>query len=436
MAHDVFISYSSKNKSTANAICHALEQNGIKCWIAPRDIIGGQQYGDIIVDAIKTCKVFVIVFSEESKNSQWVGSELNIAFTENKIIIPFKIDTSYLEGEMRLILSNKHWIEGHPDPEREFGTLILSLKNFLYISGVAINNTEKNESFLLLIEGSYLLDDAHIVVFGYVEKGVVSAGNKLQIIGPENESNLVTCLNVLKSNEIIEIGKVGDDIDIILSNVGNIIIKKDMVIAQPGSMTPHSVKIKEWKLKKPFLMAIADTFYAKGYGVVVTGRIENGIVHPGDRLQLIGLSDNTKMIVCKSVERSGVIRDEGKAGEDVGLLLSETNSEDIKRGQVLATPSTINAHTTFIAEVYILKKEEGGLKTPIQNKFQSEFFIRTIEVSGVIYLMEKHESILPGTDTTIQVKLITPMAINVGLRFAVRKSNTTIGAGKIIRIIE
>lgn len=124
MAHDVFISYSSKNKTTADAICHVLEEHEIKCWIAPRDIVGGEKYGDVIEEAIKGCKVFVIIFSEESRISPWVESELNLAFTDRRTIVPFKIDSSVLEGEMRLILNNKHWIEAYPNPELKFKDLI------------------------------------------------------------------------------------------------------------------------------------------------------------------------------------------------------------------------------------------------------------------------------------------------------------------------
>jgi tetratricopeptide (TPR) repeat protein len=141
MTNDVFISYSSKNKQTADAVCHALEQNGIKCWIAPRDIIGGQKYGEVIENAIKVCKVFVIIFSEESKISPWVESELNIAFTDRRIIIPFKIDSSILEGEMRLMLNNKHWIEAHPNPEKEFVTLLKSIE-----AHIEINSTSKDKN--------------------------------------------------------------------------------------------------------------------------------------------------------------------------------------------------------------------------------------------------------------------------------------------------
>lgn len=129
ITHEVFISYSSKNKKTADAICHTLEQNKIKCWIAPRDLAGGVKYGDVIEKAIKNCKVFVIVFSEHSSISQWVESELNIAFSDNLTIVPFKIDKSELSGEMRLILNNRHWIDAYPNPEIKFKDLVEAVKN-------------------------------------------------------------------------------------------------------------------------------------------------------------------------------------------------------------------------------------------------------------------------------------------------------------------
>lgn len=142
MAHDVFISYSSKNKTTADAICHVLEEQGIKCWIAPRDIVGGEKYGNVIESAIKSCKVFVIIFSEESRISPWVESELNLAFTDRRIIVPFKIDSSVLEGEMRLILNNKHWIEAYPNPELKFKDLIDAVSRS--IGKPTLNEAEKH----------------------------------------------------------------------------------------------------------------------------------------------------------------------------------------------------------------------------------------------------------------------------------------------------
>ncbi|MTK53109.1 FISUMP domain-containing protein [Paludibacter sp.] len=142
MAHDVFISYSSKNKTTADAICHVLEEHEIRCWIAPRDIVGGQKYGDVIEEAIKNCKVFVIIFSEESRISPWVESELNLAFTDRRTIVPFKIDSSVLEGEMRLILNNKHWIEAYPNPELKFKDLVEAVSRS--IGKPTLNETEQH----------------------------------------------------------------------------------------------------------------------------------------------------------------------------------------------------------------------------------------------------------------------------------------------------
>jgi|GEM_PF-1255171 len=144
MNHDVFISYSSKNPQTANAICHVLEQNKIKCWIAPRDISIGEKYGDVIERAIRSCKVFIIVFSKESSLSSWVESELNIAFTDRRIIMPFRIDQTNLEGEMRLILNNKHWIDAYPKPEVHFAELISAVARQI-LSSSAYNTSIFNE---------------------------------------------------------------------------------------------------------------------------------------------------------------------------------------------------------------------------------------------------------------------------------------------------
>ena len=188
-------------------------------------------------------------------------------------------------------------------------------------------------------------------------------------------------------------------------------------------------------IDKPFLMPVEDVFSITGRGTVATGRIETGVVHTGDELQLIGLGAEGRKTVCTGVEMFRKILDDGQAGDNVGLLLRGVDKKEIKRGQILAKPGSVTPHTTFKAEVYILKKEEGGRHTPFHNKYRPQFYIRTLDVTGEIHLPEGREMVMPGDNVTIEVKLIYPVALSVGLRFAIREGGRTVGAGQVTEII-
>ena len=187
---------------------------------------------------------------------------------------------------------------------------------------------------------------------------------------------------------------------------------------------------------KPFLMPIEDVFSITGRGTVATGRIETGIVHTSDELEIIGLGADGKKTVCTGVEMFRNILDEGQAGDNVGLLLRGIDKDEIKRGMVLAKPGSVKPHDKFKAEVYILKKEEGGRHTPFHNRYRPQFYIRTLDVTGEITLPEGREMVMPGDNLTITVELITPVACNVGLRFAIREGGRTVGAGQITEILD
>ena len=187
---------------------------------------------------------------------------------------------------------------------------------------------------------------------------------------------------------------------------------------------------------KPFLMPIEDVFSITGRGTVATGRIETGIVHTSDELEIIGLGADGKKTVCTGVEMFRKILDEGQAGDNVGLLLRGIDKDEIKRGMVLAKPGSVKPHDKFKAEVYILKKEEGGRHTPFHNRYRPQFYIRTLDVTGEITLPEGREMVMPGDNLTITVELITPVACNVGLRFAIREGGRTVGAGQITEILD
>jgi len=188
--------------------------------------------------------------------------------------------------------------------------------------------------------------------------------------------------------------------------------------------------------EKPFLMPVEDVFSITGRGTVATGRIETGVVNTGDELELIGLGATKRKSVCTGVEMFRKILDRGEAGDNVGLLLRKIKKKEIKRGMVLAKPGSITPHMKIKAEVYVLKKEEGGRHTPFHNKYRPQFYVRTLDITGEITLPEGTEMVMPGDNVTITVDLIYPVAINVGLRFAIREGGRTVGAGQVTQILE
>ncbi|MDR2949458.1 MAG: elongation factor Tu [Prevotella sp.] len=185
---------------------------------------------------------------------------------------------------------------------------------------------------------------------------------------------------------------------------------------------------------KPFLMPVEDVFSITGRGTVATGRIETGKIKTGEEVQIIGLGAENKKSVVTGVEMFRKILDDGQAGDNVGLLLRGIDKDEIKRGMVICHPGKITPHTNFKAEVYILKKEEGGRHTPFHNKYRPQFYIRTLDVTGEITLPEGTDMVMPGDNLTINVELIYPVACNVGLRFAIREGGRTVGAGQITEI--
>ncbi|NLX27463.1 MAG: elongation factor Tu [Bacteroidales bacterium] len=187
---------------------------------------------------------------------------------------------------------------------------------------------------------------------------------------------------------------------------------------------------------KPFLMPVEDVFSITGRGTVATGRIETGVVHTGDELQIIGLGADGRKTVCTGVEMFRKILDDGQAGDNVGLLLRGVDKKEIKRGMILAKPNSIKPHTRFKAEIYVLKKEEGGRHTPFHNKYRPQFYLRTLDVTGEIHLPEGREMVMPGDNVSIEVELIYPVALNVGLQFAIREGGRTVGAGQVTEIVE
>ena len=188
--------------------------------------------------------------------------------------------------------------------------------------------------------------------------------------------------------------------------------------------------------EKPFLMPIEDIFSITGRGTVVTGRIETGTIHVNDAVELVGFGDAPRATTVTGVEMFRKLLEQGEAGDNVGLLLRGIDKKDVKRGEVVAKPGSITPHTDFKAQIYVLKKEEGGRHTPFHNHYRPQFFIRTLDVTGEITLPEGTEMVMPGDNVEITVKLITPVALNEGLRFAIREGGRTVGAGQVTKIID
>jgi elongation factor Tu len=191
----------------------------------------------------------------------------------------------------------------------------------------------------------------------------------------------------------------------------------------------------ERDVDKPFLMPIEDVFTITGRGTVVTGRVERGIVRVNEDVEIVGIKATTKT-VCTGVEMFRKLLDEGRAGDNIGALLRGTKKEDVERGQVLAKPGSITPHTQFEAQVYVLTKEEGGRHTPFFGNYRPQFYFRTTDITGTINLPEGTEMVMPGDNTEMTVELINPIAMEEGLRFAIREGGRTVGAGRVIKILK
>jgi elongation factor Tu len=216
----------------------------------------------------------------------------------------------------------------------------------------------------------------------------------------------------------------GDESDIGIPSVKKLVETLDSYIPEP-----------ERAVDLPFLMPIEDVFSISGRGTVVTGRVERGIVKVGDEIEIVGVKD-TEKTTCTGVEMFRKLLDEGRAGENVGVLLRGTKREDVERGQVLSHPGSITPHTQFEAEVYVLSKDEGGRHTPFFKGYRPQFYFRTTDVTGSVELPQDVEMVMPGDNVNMDVSLICPIAMDEGLRFAIREGGRTVGAGVVTKIIE
>jgi elongation factor Tu len=232
----------------------------------------------------------------------------------------------------------------------------------------------------------------------------------------------------------------GDDIPIIIGSALKALEGDTSDIGEPSifrlaDALDSYIPTPERAVDKPFLLPIEDVFSISGRGTVVTGRVERGIVKVGEEIEIVGIKPTVKT-TCTGVEMFRKLLDQGQAGDNVGVLLRGTKREDVERGQVLAKPGSITPHTKFTAEIYVLSKEEGGRHTPFFNGYRPQFYFRTTDVTGSIELPAGTEMIMPGDNVSITVSLIAPIAMEDGLRFAIREGGRTVGAGVVAKIIE
>ena len=232
----------------------------------------------------------------------------------------------------------------------------------------------------------------------------------------------------------------GDDVPIIKGSALKALEGDQSPIGEPAILELAAaldsyIPTPERAVDQPFLLPIEDVFSISGRGTVVTGRVERGIVKVGEELEIVGIRPTTKT-TCTGVEMFRKLLDQGQAGDNVGVLLRGTKREDVERGQVLAKPGSITPHTHFESEVYVLSKDEGGRHTPFFNNYRPQFYFRTTDVTGAIVLPEGTEMVMPGDNIRMTVKLINPIAMEEGLRFAIREGGRTVGAGVVSKIIE
>jgi elongation factor Tu len=281
----------------------------------------------------------------------------------------------------------------------------------------------------------------HILLARQVEvPAMVVYLNKVDMMDDEELLELVELeLRELLSNYEFP----GDEIPIIRGSALKALesSSKDMAAPEYESIWELMKAVDEYiptpqrEIDKPFLMPVEDVFSIKGRGTVVTGRVERGKIRVNDEVEIVGLKE-TRKVVCTGVEMFRKLLDEGIAGDNIGVLLRGVNRDEVERGQVLAKPKSITPHTTFETRVYVLKKEEGGRHTPFFPGYRPQFYIRTMDVTGAVFLPEGVEMVMPGDNITLKVQLIVPVALEEGSKFAIREGGRTVGAGVITKIIE
>ena len=333
------------------------------------------------------------------------------------------INTSHVEYET----ANRHYAHvdcpGHADYVKNMITGAAQMDGAILVCSAADGPMPQTREHILL---SRQVGVPYIIVFL----------NKADMVDDEELLELVE----MEVRELLsKYDFPGDDTPIIrgsakLALEGDQSDKGEPAILRLAEALDTYIPTPERAIAGAFVMPVEDVFSISGRGTVVTGRIERGIIKVGEEIEIVGITDTAKTI-CTGVEMFRKLLDQGQAGDNVGLLLRGTKREDVQRGQVLAKPGSIKPHTQFTSEVYVLSKDEGGRHTPFFNNYRPQFYFRTTDVTGSIELPEGKEMVMPGDNVSITVKLIAPIAMEEGLRFAIREGGRTVGAGVVAKII-
>jgi elongation factor Tu len=333
------------------------------------------------------------------------------------------IATSHVEYETE----NRHYAHvdcpGHADYVKNMITGAAQMDGAILVVSAADGPMPQTREHILLARQ---VGVPYIVVFL----------NKVDMVDDEE---LLELVEVEVRELLSEYEFPGDDIPFVTGSALKALEGDDQYVEKILELAGHLdtyIPEPERPLEKPFLMPVEDVFSITGRGTVATGRIEQGVVHTGDTVEIVGIHDATNSTVVTGVEMFRKILDEGQAGDNVGCLLRGVGREDIERGQVLCKPGSITPHTKFKAQVYCLKKEEGGRHTPFFNGYRPQFYFRTTDVTGVSNLPEGTEMVMPGDNVEMTVELIQPIAMDEGLRFAIREGGRTVGSGVVTSVIE
>lgn len=334
------------------------------------------------------------------------------------------ISTAHVEYES----ANRHYAHvdcpGHADYVKNMITGAAQMDGAILVVSAADGPMPQTREHILLARQ---VGVPYIVVF-LNKADMVDDAELLELVEMEVR-DLLSSYNFPGDDTPIVVGSAlkalaGEDTDIGVKAIEKLVETMDSYIPEPKR-----------DIDKPFLLPIEDVFSISGRGTVVTGRVEKGIVKVGEEVEIVGLVDTVKTI-CTGVEMFRKLLDEGRAGDNVGVLLRGTKREDVQRGQVLAKPGSIKPHTKFEAEVYVLSKEEGGRHTPFFNGYRPQFYFRTTDVTGTCDLPEGIEMVMPGDNVNLIVNLHSPIAMDEGLRFAIREGGRTVGAGVVAKIIK
>ncbi|MEA2332995.1 MAG: elongation factor Tu [Thermoleophilaceae bacterium] len=333
------------------------------------------------------------------------------------------IATSHVEYETE----NRHYAHvdcpGHADYVKNMITGAAQMDGAILVVSAADGPMPQTREHILLARQ---VGVPYIVVFL----------NKVDMVDDEE---LLELVEVEVRELLSEYDFPGDDIPFVTGSALKALEGDDEYVEKIVELAGHLdsyIPEPERPLEKPFLMPVEDVFSITGRGTVATGRIEQGIVHTGDTVEIVGIHEATSSTVVTGVEMFRKILDEGQAGDNVGCLLRGVAREDIERGQVLCKPGSITPHTKFKAQIYCLKKEEGGRHTPFFNGYRPQFYFRTTDVTGVANLPEGTEMVMPGDNVEMTVELIQPIAMDEGLRFAIREGGRTVGSGVVTEVVE